>query len=70
MIKKFLLLSTAVMLTGCAGGIAGFYDRQDPCQNRPELNRPPGYQIPTWCGASAARATIYNQRGQAIGFIR
>ena len=67
---KIVLTLAVTLLTGCAGGIAGFYDRQDPCQNRPELNRPPGYQTPTWCGASAGRMTIYNQRGQAIGFIR
>jgi hypothetical protein len=70
MIKKFLLLSTAVMLTGCAGGIARFYDGQDPCQNRPELNRPPGYEPPSWCGASKGRTVIYNNQGRAIGYIK
>ena len=67
---KIVLTLAVTLLTGCAGGIAGFYDRQDPCQNRPELNRPLGYQTPAWCGASKGRTTIYNQQGQAIGFIR
>jgi hypothetical protein len=57
-------------LTACAGGIARFYDGQDPCQNRAELNRPPGYQIPSWCGASKGRTVIYNNQGHAIGYIK
>lgn len=59
-----------INLTGCAGGIAGFYDRQDPCQNRPELNRPLGYQTPSWCGAASGGQRIVNTRGATIGFIR
>ena len=69
MIKKSLLLTTAVMLTGCSQ-IPLMYDRADPCQIRPELNRPVGYQIPNWCGAAAGGQRIVNSRGATIGFIR
>lgn len=64
-----LVLSTAIVLSGCAQ-IANFYDRQDPCQTRAELGRPANYQPPSWCGASSSRTYIYNNRGQAQGYIR
>ena len=69
-IMKFTVILITFTLTGCAGGIARFYDNQDPCQNRPELDRPPNYEIPNWCGASKGRIVIYNNQGRAIGFIR
>lgn len=63
------LAGAGAVLSGC-GHIANFYDRQDPCQDRPELRRPPGYRTPTWCGASQGRIQIYDQRNQPIGYIK
>lgn len=70
MLRCLLALVLITNLTACAGGIARFYDSQDPCQDRPELNRPQGYQTPSWCGASKGRTQIYNNQGRAIGYIK
>ena len=49
-------LAITIVLTGCAD-IAHFYDQRDPCQTRPELGRPAGYQAPSWCGAGGTGST-------------
>jgi len=52
---KLIILAVTVILTGCATPpqwLANHFDRQDSCQsglNRPELNRPEGYQVPAYC---------------------
>ena len=59
--KTTVILMCAVVLTGCAQPprlLASWFDHGDPCQARAELNRPQGYQIPSWCGSgSYGRAT-------------
>ena len=47
--KNLISIALILNLTACAS----YWDQQDPCQARAELNRPPGYQRPSWCGASA-----------------
>ena len=67
---RILTLTLMVIsLQGCAG-FARMYDLADDCQNRPELNRPIGYKIPDWCGASKGRTYIYNNQNQRIGYIK
>lgn len=46
------LIASLVLIANLMG-CASYWDRQDPCQARAELNRPQGYQRPAWCGASA-----------------
>ena len=58
--KKILTILVLLNLTACATPpqwLAHMYNVNDPCQNRPELNRPQGYQIPNWCGAGGK--TLY-----------
>jgi hypothetical protein len=59
----------SLMMSACST-IASMYDRNDPCQTRAELGRAPGYQAPSWCGASSGRTVIYSTRGEPIGYIR
>lgn len=47
--KRILAMLVITNLTACAS----YWDRADPCQTRSELGRPPGYQAPSYCGASA-----------------
>ena len=70
---KSTLAIIALTLTGCATPpqfLASMYDHNDPCQARAELNRPPGYQIPNWCGAASGRTYIYNNQNQRIGYVK
>ena len=66
---KIVILLAAVLLTGCAGKppmfLAEFYDRQDPCQIRNN-----GGRFPDFCGASAGRTYIYDNRGRPVGYIK
>ena len=66
MAVKTLAVILTITLTGCAG----YWDRNDPCQTRAELNRPAGYQKPSWCGASLDRQNIYNNGGNIVGYIK
>lgn len=50
--------------------VALHYDKNDPCQNRPELDRPQGYQLPNWCGHRQARRAIMDAQGRTVGYIR
>ena len=71
--RKALAVLALVALSGCATPpqwLARVYDTNDPCQSRPELGRPVGYQIPNWCGAGAGSLTITNTTGYPIGYIR
>lgn len=57
------LISTLVVLVNLTA-CASYWDRNDPCQVRAELNRPEGYQRPNYCGASpAAQVVVRNNRG-------
>ena len=60
-----------VLLSGCSQ-IALYHDRADSCQSgigRPELGRPPGYQVPDYCRAGSRTITthLYNNSGQQVG---
>jgi hypothetical protein len=68
MLKVLLLIPTLVGITAC-GTIGAIYDRQDPCQTRPELGRPANYQPPSFCGSAASRTYIYAPSGARIGYV-
>jgi hypothetical protein len=58
--KKILTILVLLNLTACATApqwLASMYDQADACQSRAELNRPQGYQTPSWCGAGGK--TVY-----------
>lgn len=67
--NKLWLILIVSNLVGCghqplAGKMAWFgdyWDAQDPCQRSP---------MPDFCGASSGRTVIYNNSGQAVGYIR
>lgn len=74
--KSIITTLVLVSLTGCGAmmaSVALYHDRQDSCQsgiNRPELGRPPGYQVPAYCRAGSrpsTTTTFYNNRGQQVG---
>jgi len=44
------------------------HDRNDPCQDRPELNRPVGYKIPSWCGGSK-KTYVYNPANYQVVYV-
>jgi len=70
---KYRLVLSVLLLTGCAtppAWLASYFDHGDPCQTRPELARPPGYQMPNWCGAALGRRSIYNTADQRVGYIK
>ena len=67
--KCLLALLAVTNLTACTS-VANFYDRTDPCQTRAELNRPAGYQMPSYCGATSGRTVIYNSQGAIIGYTK
>ena len=82
---KTILAVLVLTLSGCATPpqwLANHYDRNDPCQTgqfteaeRLRLNRPVGYQQPSWCGASNNRVIIYSAPrgapvGNAVGYIK
>lgn len=71
--KTLIVIGSAVLLTGCAAPLqmlANSYNQNDPCQARAELNRPQGYQRPSWCGAGGNRATVYDVNGRVTGYIK
>jgi hypothetical protein len=71
--KYLIVLGSVVMLQGCAGAlqlVANSYNHADPCQSRAELKRPPGYQIPNWCGAGGGRVLIYNTSNEIVGYTK
>lgn len=73
MLMKISSAIALVALTGCAGPLnmlASYYDHNDPCQSRAELNRPQGYQVPNWCGSGSSKTYIYNNKGQPMGYIK
>jgi hypothetical protein len=59
--KKTITILVLLNLTACAAPprwLSSMYDQNDPCQSRAELNRPQGYQIPSWCGAGGRTAYV------------
>jgi hypothetical protein len=69
-IVKWILISQSLLILTACQSVARFYDGQDPCQTRAELNRPQGYSMPNTCGASTNRTTIYDNKGNRIGYIK
>ena len=67
---KWILISQSMLTLTACQSVARLYDWQDPCQTRSELGRPPGYQMPSTCGASNHRNTIYDNKGNRIGYIK
>jgi hypothetical protein len=70
---KIFSIVLVLLLTACAKPpewLAHVYDQNDPCQKRAELTRPPGYQIPNFCGSGRKSLLIYNQQGQYTGYIK
>jgi hypothetical protein len=68
--RTIATLAVAVILTGCGTYgepllLARMYDAQDPCQFKNN-----GGKIPSWCGASAGRTTIYSNKGAPLGYIK
>ena len=69
------ILTLVVGLSGCGAmmdSVALYHDRQDSCQsgiNRPELGRPPGYQVPAYCrgGSRTSTTTFYTNSGVQTG---
>lgn len=52
-------------------------DRADECQTgggnearRQQLNRPVGYQAPSFCGAAGKRQYLYDRTGRRVGYIQ
>lgn len=71
--KYLTVVLVSIALSGCAAPLqmlANSYNHADPCQARAELNRPQGYQRPSWCGASGNRATVYDVNGRVTGYIK
>lgn len=71
--KTLIVIASAVLLSGCQSFgqmVAHSYNMADPCQARAELNRPQGYQRPSWCGAGGNRATVYDVNGRVTGYIK
>lgn len=58
MLKIALAITAAVITTGCAQLLDSYsasLERSDPCIVR---GKAPGYQSPTWCGASAGYYSV------------
>lgn len=67
---KLFLVSICLLFTACAtppAWLANHFDRNDPCQN---FYRDPNYRTPDFCGASGNRISIYDNRGNRIGYAR
>ncbi len=73
---KILILSAAVLLTGCAAPFemyAHYLNTQDPCQLQNIQGSSLDQKVanmPKFCGASAGRTYIYNNRGLPVGYIK
>ena len=70
LLRRVSVLALVLVSTGCAQ-VAYFFDERDPCQARPELGRPPGYQRPNWCGSGGdPRPLIVRDRdGRRLGTV-
>jgi starvation-inducible outer membrane lipoprotein len=69
-ITRLLLVASTLTLSACSTPpqwLANHYNRQDPCQN---YHNRQNYQYPEWCGASAGRTYIYNNRGVRQGYVK
>lgn len=68
-IVNTIAISTVFLLTGCGTlgqAVADMYNSADHCQLKNN-----GGRVPSYCGASAGRVTVYEtQHGQPLGTPR
>jgi hypothetical protein len=69
---KRIWVIVCVLLSGCVNSsfiqaVGDWHDKEDPCQYK---GKDPGYQLPSFCGASRGRTYISNVNGKTIAVIR